>query len=576
MKILTSHLPYDVSGFKRALFLGDNPTSFSVFDQNGNACFTGSPRFLGHPDDWGMPDCWELDFTPLSEPGTYEIRLDSKPLSSIELADQTQTIRLLNALTSYFKGQRSSGECLKADHSLKFSPSRPGTIDAHGGWRDATGDYGIHLSQLSFTSLFNTQQSSICGWLIFRSAELLEHSPNLITTMLLERMRDEAIVGADFLMRMRAPSGSFFRSIDRGSLNESPLQGRRIDAEPFEKDQPPETMQDANYEVGFRSGGGAAIATLAAASRWPEAGAFTQKEYLNAAFLAFNHLISENSRHVNDQTWNILDWQCALLGAVEIYKASNDPSILEKARSLAKSLLSLMTAVNPYPGRWFESPGSLFFHPSDEGLPIIALLEYASIETDPALKEISVSAAADAMRYLISLSQSAPNPFGYPRFLKSPDEPRFFFPHDTVAAPWWQGENARLASLASAARLTSKFSAFLSPDFIAQLKVFGQNQRNWIFGLNHFDSCMMEGYGRNNIQYFYKNRYDFTNCPGGICNGITAGLSGNGIEFITKPTAEVDDNWRWAEQWLPHAGWMMLYLALDCSLQTDSWTREHE
>ncbi|MDR2749384.1 MAG: hypothetical protein LBC41_01880, partial [Clostridiales bacterium] len=104
MKILTSHLPYDVSGFKRALFLGENPTSFSIFDQSGNVCFTGSPLFLGHPETWDLPDCWELDFTPLSEPGTYEIRLGSEPLSSIELADQTQTIRLINALTSYFKG----------------------------------------------------------------------------------------------------------------------------------------------------------------------------------------------------------------------------------------------------------------------------------------------------------------------------------------------------------------------------------------------------------------------------------------------------------------------------------------
>ena len=48
------------------------------------------------------------------------------------------------------------------------------------------------------------------------------------------------------------------------------------------------------------------------------------------------------------------------------------------------------------------------------------------------------------------------NPFGYARQLVRTDgkvRTAFFFPHDTEAAPWWQGENARLASMAAAARM---------------------------------------------------------------------------------------------------------------------------
>ena len=43
-----------------------------------------------------------------------------------------------------------------------------------------------------------------------------------------------------------------------------------------------------------------------------------------------------------------------------------------------------------------------------------------------------------------------------------------------------------------------------------------QDPLDWIMGLNPFDACMIEGYGKNNIQYFFKKRYDFLNCPGGI------------------------------------------------------------
>ena len=58
--------------------------------------------------------------------------------------------------------------------------------------------------------------------------------------------------------------------------------------------------------------------------------------------------------------------------------------------------------------------------------------------------------------------------------------------------------------------------------------------------------------------------YLFTNCPGGICNGITAGLEDeNDIAFHTSDnTPGLDDNWRWGEQWLPHAAWFLLAVAL--------------
>ena len=82
---------------------------------------------------------------------------------------------------------------------------------------------------------------------------------------------------------------------------------------------------------------------------------------------------------------------------------------------------------------------------------------------------------------------------------------------------------------------------------------------DWIMGQNPFDASMIEGFGRNNPEYFFFNNYDYINIPGGIVNGITSGVyDEESIDLITEPTADISDNWRWAEQWIPHVSWFML------------------
>jgi hypothetical protein len=74
---------------------------------------------------------------------------------------------------------------------------------------------------------------------------------------------------------------------------------------------------------------------------------------------------------------------------------------------------------------------------------------------------------------------------------------------------------------------------------------------------------MLHGTGRNNPQYGYFSSWQYTNFPGGIVNGITSGhQDGEGIE-LNVPYAEThqDIDWRWSEQWLPHAAWYMLAVA---------------
>lgn len=78
---------------------------------------------------------------------------------------------------------------------------------------------------------------------------------------------------------------------------------------------------------------------------------------------------------------------------------------------------------------------------------------------------------------------------------------------------------------------------------------------------------MIEGFGRNHIQYHFGDRVDFLNAPGGIVNGITSGIDDEqDIAFVRGPEDGVDDNWRWAEQWLPHVSWMLLALGQKSTL----------
>jgi hypothetical protein len=140
--------------------------------------------------------------------------------------------------------------------------------------------------------------------------------------------------------------------------------------------------------------------------------------------------------------------------------------------------------------------------------------------------------------------------------------------HNSDAAPWWQGENARLASLAAAARLAS--SHFMDDaEFSRRLEAFGANQLNWILGLNPFDACMLYGVGCNNVDYLFFDSWEFTNAPGGISNGITGGLRDEeDIDFnLTYKQTGADNDWRWQEQWLPHDSWYLLAVSAQAKTQ---------
>jgi hypothetical protein len=195
----------------------------------------------------------------------------------------------------------------------------------------------------------------------------------------------------------------------------------------------------------------------------------------------------------------------------------------------------------------------------EAGLPVIALLRYAEVEPSPGRAAAALRAARRSLEFELAVTGEVANPFGYARqYVKPVDGPKrtaFFFPHRNESGYWWQGENARLASLAAAARLASR-SLPPDPALSARLEVYAADQLDWILGRNPYDACLLHGFGRNNPEYEER----WPNAFGGICNGVTAGFADEqDIDFLPSPYAERGEHrWRWSEQWIPHAAWYIL------------------
>jgi Glycosyl hydrolase family 9/Cellulase N-terminal ig-like domain len=584
VKILVDHVGYDTHAPKQALVLGsvhDHPTQFVLIDSETNkAVFRASLTPAGQVNNWGSRVFWSADFSSWQKPGDYLIqtRADGGEVSSCSftIADDLLERSTLSDVIYYFKGQRSSGLIDRADSRLPLPPGQAGFLDAHGGWYDATGDYGIHLSHQNPTSYFNPQQVPLVVWTILQSYNTLLARKDDNFSEYERRMLDEGLFGADFLVRIKRHNGSFYESINSPGREKLP-QDREI-GNPNWRTQIKKNASDTteqigsadgphSYEASFRAGGGMAIAALALASTMPIDGDFSREMYRKIAQEAFAFLEVHNRELLNDGKENILDDYCALLAATELYRATQDEEYRGAATRRADSLIARLTTTQGHRDYWRADDGTRpFFHPSDAGLPVVSLLHYAEIAAPDERAKV-LKAVKRSLSFEMDVTTEVNNPFGYARQLvrmgNGQIRTAFFFPHDTEAAPWWQGEDARLASLAAAARLAAPFFSGES-EFQMRLESYAWNQLHWILGRNPFDSSMMGGSGHGQAPYMFFRSYKYTNAPGAIVNGITAGLDDeDGIAFNEGfAITGKDEDWRWTEQWLPHAAWYLYAVSL--------------
>ena len=580
--MLVDQVGYETTSIKQAIILGtehDHPANFTLIDNaTGKTGLTANLTPPAQVDHWDRT-FWIADFSTWQKPGHYEVRTQTPTgeihSSDFAIEDNLLERRTLSNVVFYFKGQRSSGDFDKADHHLK-APNSTALLDLHGGWYDATGDYGIHLSHQNLTSYFNPQQVPLVTWSLLKSYLALQsrHDDNFSEYQ--RRLLDEALFGADFLTRIKRPNGSFYQSIDapgKGKLAKDRVIGNpnwRTQIKQSDTDST-QQAQAANgphaYEASLRAGGGMAIAALALASTMPTGEDLPRTAYLHAAETAFQFLSTHNRELLNDGKENILDDYCALLAATELYRATKLPTYRDAADDRAHRLINRLTTIANYQDAWRADDTSRpFFHLSDAGLPIISLLNYAEIAS-PAQQQQIYAAVKRSLHFELRITTETSNPFGYARQLvrtgNGTIRSAYFFPHDTEAAPWWQGENARLASLAAAARMAAPHFAD-DPTFQHQLQNYAWNQLHWIHGRNPFDTSMLMGSGHGDAAYMFFTSYKYTNAPGSIINGITAATNDpDGIAFNEGfAITGKDEDWRWTEQWLPHAAWYLYAITL--------------
>ncbi|MBT0016460.1 glycoside hydrolase family 9 protein [Vibrio alginolyticus] len=558
MLLLTNHIGYERLGPKKAIIQTEQPhlssyTAQLICATSEQTVATFSVEEQGKVANWHQGYFYLIDFSSFTTSGDYFLQVEDTRSSSFIVGEHILLDQTLSDVIHYFKSQRCGGIFDQQDRQLPVLNSNK-KVDVHGGWYDASGDVSKYLSHLSYANYLNPQQTPMVVWNILKGVSLLEGSED-IAAFTRTRLIEEALFGADFLVRMQNEKGFFYMTVfDKWSKDTAQREICAYETQLGHKFD--------DYQAGFRQGGGVAIAALAAASRLSVHGEYDQQKYRNAAENGYWHLKEHNTQYLNDGEENIIDEYCALLACVELFKATKETRYLEESRLWAQRLVARQMSDEQIQHFWSANQdGSRpYFHAAEAGLPVIALCEYLSIEDDSARAESVKRIVNLACEFEITISNKVINPFGYPRqYVKGVNESKreaFFVAHNNESGYWWQGENARLGSLATMAYLAQPHIA--SQEVQQQLSVFAQDALNWIVGLNPYDMCMLDGHGRNNPDYL--PQYGFFNAKGGVCNGITGGFEDE-EDIAFNPPAQKDDmlqNWRWGEQWIPHGAWYLL------------------
>ncbi len=557
MLLVTNHIGYESLGPKQAVLMTRKPrlsttTALLVCADSHQTVASMEVNKGGKVAHWHQGNFFRIDFSEFKQAGRYYLRFDNIRSEVFEIGTGVLMQRTFSDVIHYFKSQRCGGIFDKKDRHAKPLGSDE-TVDVHGGWYDASGDVSKYLSHLSYANYFNPQQIPMVVWNMLKGFELLGNNEKFAKFSAV-RLLEEALFGADFLVRMQHSTGYFYMTVfDKWSKD---INQRDICAYATQQGHKSE-----DYQAGFRQGGGISIAALAKAASTKFEGEYTSADYLQAAEKGYAHLKEMNLEYLNDGEENIIDEYCALLATVELFRATNNEEYLAESRIWANRLAARQTSDQNMQHYWSaNSDGSRpYFHAAEAGLPVIALCEYLAIEMDADQQQVIKQVVTQAVEFELTISTEVANPFGYPRQYVKPvnGEKRsaFFVAHDNETGYWWQGENARLGSLATMALMAIPF---VEQETQRALLQYAQNALNWIVGHNPYNMCMLDGFGHNNPDYLPE--LGFFNAKGGVCNGITGGFDDE-EDIAFKPEAQKDDmlqNWRWGEQWIPHGAWYLL------------------
>ena len=519
----------------------------------GKIVFTGRLQEAQECGDWFPGQFfYRADFSSFRDTGHFKLQVESHGQATdsfpFDIGPDSVAAQTIPAVINFYQHQRAnSPEELGADQHLILYGST-NTVDLRGGWCDASGDVSKYFSHLAYANFMSPQQTPLVVWSM---ANTVDNAGLLLDRLDAKKpLMAEALYGADYLRRALSP-GNYFYMIVFSYFKKDPAARRVVGLLANSK-----TTSD--YQCAYREGGGMAIAALARVSQWHLDGAFTSQQYLEGAERAFAHLQTNNTRYDDDGKENIIDDYCALMAATELWIATDKSIYRDAARVRAKHLNARMTSAGYFIANDSNRP---FWHASDAGLPVIALARYLDKETDTLSRAAALASIKAALDYELRVTGNVSNPFGYARqtfLFRGQLRDGFFIPHENETGWWWQGEDARLASLATAAIVGGRLvypgkGAFgVKPE----LANFAVDQISWILGGNPYDICLMYQFGQRNVPYM-KSQFGHGSGRGGISNGITGregSSDGTGIDFKFHDDG---NEWRWTEQWIPHSAWFL-------------------
>lgn len=495
---------------------------------------------------------YQADFSAVRQPGVYrlEVKLEGAACLSapFQIADNALASLTIPAIFHYYHKQRANTPQEQASDKKMLLYGSDKTADVRGGWCDASGDISKYFSHLAYTNFMLPQQTPLVTWSIINTVETV---PQLLGALKVkDSLEQEALWGADYMMRSLSPEGYFYMTVF-SYFKKDPAARRIVGLLA-------NSVTTADYQCAFREGGGMAIAALARISRWKKHGDSTSAQYLAAARRAFAHLLANNTKYTDDGRENILDDYCALMAATELWMAAGDTLYREEARRRADNLVHRMAPEGYFIANHGNRP---FWHASDAGLPVVALSRYLARETDTAFRNAVLNTIRGWLNYQVRITYEVSNPFGYARqtfALQKQVKNGFFIPHENESGWWWQGENARLGSVATAL-LTGAQLVYSQPADKKKrdsLTVLATRQLDWVLGSNPYSMCFLYGFGVSNVPYM-ASLYGHGAEKGGISNGITGkdgNVDGSGIDFKQEAAG---NEWRWTEQWIPHAAWFL-------------------
>ena len=560
--IYVNQIAFEKKGPKVAIIQTDAALTgkivFNLVDAHTGAIL--STIALGKPQqvaEWAPgKEFYQADFSTFEKEGSYKVQVvdQGKKYTSdaFYIGVNALTSRAIPAILHYYNKQKANTkEEWAADaHAQLYGSDK--TVDLRGGWCDASGDVSKYFSHLAYANFMSPQQIPLVTWSLLSAREAI---PHLLTKWgVKDSIENEALWGADYIMRDLSQEGYFYMTLFT-YFKKDPKERRVVGLLA-------NSVTSSDYQCAFREGGGMAIAALARASRWKTHGDFTNAQYLQGAERAFAHLLVNNTKYDDDGKENIIDDYCALMAATELWITTDSTLYRDEARKRAHKLAARMSDAGYFIANDGDRP---FWHASDAGLPIVALARYLKKEHDETERTATLAVIKKALDYNLRVSTNVSNPFGYARqsfLFKGAVKDGFFIPHENETGWWWQGENARLGSLATAAIIGGRlvYPAATTWGVKPALASYAANQVSWILGCNPYGMCFMYQFGSKNVPYMHSN-YGHGSEKGGVSNGITGkdgNPDGSGIDFKTEAEG---NEWRWTEQWIPHAAWMLQALA---------------